>query len=262
MIKRIFATLLVAAPIAAASVSQAYEVPVAFDVDKKPFKTAATPGTLLTFGLYSDPQCTDLVETKIATIGAFDLLIEMVKMQKLGSTPSPKVLRLRTTIETEDVTPEMFLKVTGPSLTPYGGDYCQAQEIAGAGTVQIVDGDGEIITVEGPPGPPGQDGVDGQDGAGFGQCRHVRGDEVQIDGNNAQAIATAEARCEAGEVAISVQCHGSLNAFTAAYPNAWGLFNDGNGNLSNGGACTFTYPLDFTTGFAQTVSADVVCCPE
>lgn len=262
MIKKILVTLLVAAPFAAASASQAYEVPVAFDVDKKPFKTAAAPGTPLTFELYGDPQCTELLETKIATIGAFDLLIEMVKLQKLGTERAPKVLRLRTTIDTENLATEMFVKVTGPSLTPYGGDFCQAQEIAGAGVVQIVDGDGDVITVEGPPGPPGQDGVDGQDGAGFGQCRHVRGDEVLMDANNAQGLATAEARCDAGEVAISVQCHGSLNAFTAAYPNAWGLFNDGNGNLGNGGSCVFTYPLDFTTGFTQAVSADVVCCPE
>jgi hypothetical protein len=278
MIKKILVSLLAAAPLAAAAASQAYEVPVAFDVDKKPFKTAAAPGTPLTFDLYSDPNCTELLQTKTATIGAPDLLIERVVAQKLGTAPTPKVLRLRTTIETEEIAAEMYVKASGASLTPYGGDFCQAQEIAGTegivgpqgpqgppGEVQVIDADGNVVTVEGPPGPPGQDGqdgIDGQDGASFGQCRHVRGDDVLMDANNAQAIATAEARCDAGEVAISVQCQGSLNAFTAAYPNAWGLFNDGNGNLGNGGACTFTYPLDFTTGFTQAVSADVVCCPE
>jgi hypothetical protein len=293
VMKKFFTTLLVAAPFAVASASQAYEVPVAFDVDKKPFKSAATPGTPLTFELYGDPSCTELIYTKVATIGAPDLLIEIVKTQKLGTGPSPKVLRLRTTMDSEELATEMYVKVTGPSLTPYAGDFCQAQEIAGSaagegiegpmgpsgppgppGPVRVVSDTAEVVTVEGPPGPPGppgrdgrdgqdgRDGVDGRDAAGFGQCRHVRGDDVQIDGSNAQAIATAEARCEAGEVAISVQCHGSLNAFTAAYPNAWGLFNDGAGNLGNGGSCVFTYPLDFTTGFDQTVRADVVCCPE
>jgi hypothetical protein len=117
------------------SVAAAATLPVTYDVNDKALK-AAVSGTMLTFELHSDPECTSLELSQ-------QIAIDDVKVSKLklfspsGGTKAPKTDTLHAVMSGNDITAGAFVKVTGTGITPVGGD-CQAQAGGSAGKIVSV----------------------------------------------------------------------------------------------------------------------------
>jgi hypothetical protein len=100
------------------------DVPVQYLVDQKPLKEAVA-GTQLSFSLYADSACSDLLSTAGRVVE--DLVIERLALVRpKGAPKSPKVARISTFLTGVDPEGTMYLQVTGTGITPIG-PACQPQ---------------------------------------------------------------------------------------------------------------------------------------
>jgi hypothetical protein len=103
---------------------RADDVPVQYLVDQKELK-AAIAGTELTFSLYADSACSDLLAT--ANLPVESLVIERLALVRPKGAPKPpKAARLATTLTGVDPEGTMYLQVTGTGIAPVG-PACQSQ---------------------------------------------------------------------------------------------------------------------------------------
>jgi hypothetical protein len=108
-------------------------VAVTYDVSDKALKEAVS-GTMLTFELHSDPECTSLELSQLIAID--DVKVSKLKLfSPAGGIKAPKTDTLHAVMTGNDIAAGAFVKVTGTGITPVGGA-CQAQ--AGGSSGKIV----------------------------------------------------------------------------------------------------------------------------
>jgi hypothetical protein len=116
------------------SVAPALEVTVRYDVDATALKSAVA-GTVLTYNLYGDDACTDLVSTQMVNAEDIDSIEAVKRITVKGGTKPPKMAR---TYHAFSINPPRWIHratVTGTGITPIGGA-CQAQPAAPATAVK------------------------------------------------------------------------------------------------------------------------------
>lgn len=112
---------LAAAPVAAG------DFPTSYRVVQKDFKKGAVAGDQLSFTLFSDALCTDIVAQELVLAEDVELLSRLKLNRVKGGPKPPKVTELRHTLTDVDPSQDVFLEVTGPGVVPVGLS-CQAQQ--------------------------------------------------------------------------------------------------------------------------------------
>lgn len=103
------------------------EIAVKYRIDKKSFKKQTLAADMLTFSLYDDSGCTNLVYTQDISAGDTTIVYEKPKAQKVKGGEKPaNELFIKTVLSTPELTGPLFLVVTGPGITPTG-NICQVQ---------------------------------------------------------------------------------------------------------------------------------------
>lgn len=125
---RYTATILGVAAVLAIALAQsvaAVELPVRYLVDARAFKEVIN-GAALSFDLFSDSACTNMVNSESVTAGSTALLVQQVKPAKVsGQSPSPaKGLHLVTVLNPSALEDQFWVQVTGAGITPIGNP-CQ-----------------------------------------------------------------------------------------------------------------------------------------
>ena len=205
--------------------SLAFDVSVSYDVNAKNFKQVQT-GDALSFELYTDPACSDLLHSEMILAGTAALSVEKVKAGKVkGQKPKPlSPLRLRATLAPASVDEEVFLMVGGVGITP-AGLTCQPQFVTGA------------------PEPIAD------------RCTWKAPMSVQISdprgctpGVNTGDRCTTTTLCDPGEFAAAGACQGDpLTSVAASVPNG-----------TDGWTCSFLRTADAV--FVGKWTAGVLCC--
>jgi hypothetical protein len=126
--------LCTAAALLLPSIASALTVTVRYDVDATALKSAVA-GTVLTYNLYGDDACTDLVSTQMVNSEDIDSIEVVKRIAVKGGTKPPKMAR---TSHAFSINPPRWIHratVTGTGITPIGGA-CQAQQAAPATAVK------------------------------------------------------------------------------------------------------------------------------
>lgn len=145
---KLLQTFFLAVVLAVPQLGYAADLPVAYSVDSRDLKSAIS-GTDLTFALYSDGACTNLVHTE--TVEVDDLTIVKLKLVKpRGAIKPPRTTELRHTLTAIAPAEALYLEVNGPGITAIG-TICQVQATG-------------IPGPEGPEGPEGPAGPEGPQG--------------------------------------------------------------------------------------------------
>lgn len=123
----------------------ATEVPVSYLANEAQLKRAPA-GAKATFALYDNSNCTGVPVLEETEVPLASLLVERLKLLKLSGAPTPlKTNRINKIMDPLTVPAEMYLAVTGPSITAIG-QTCQLQarpdQAGGAGVTQVDTGSG------------------------------------------------------------------------------------------------------------------------
>jgi len=143
-----------------ASVAAADPALVTYQVERKPLGQVANTA-VLTFDLFDDSDCTNLVYSEDVAASDPDLQLEVVKTYRLVPGSAPKrTVRMQAVIDGPLLDVPTFLRVTGIGISAAGGD-CQLQSASIVGPVGPQGATGGA----GPQGPIGLMGSAGADGA-------------------------------------------------------------------------------------------------
>ena len=123
------------------NVAAAGELPVSYLVEQKPLKDAVA-GTSLTFELFTDQACSGSAASSSAVaIDAITMVSKLTHIVAKGADKPPNVAELRATLPAVAVPGNVWLRVTGTGIVPFG-DPCQAQ----SGQVASAPFDGALST--------------------------------------------------------------------------------------------------------------------
>jgi len=118
--------LLVASFVILAASAHASDLAVTYTVQDKPLKKLAVAGTPLTFTLYTDTACTQLLFQMTVPIENVTLISRLKLLTPKGAVKAPATDELRTTLTGLTTSGNVYLSVTGTGVTP-SGPACQAQ---------------------------------------------------------------------------------------------------------------------------------------
>jgi hypothetical protein len=99
---------------------RAADVPVRYTVDDRSLR-AAVSGTPLTFSLYSDAGCTTSIHAQVVNAEDVRIISRLKRATPAGAVKPPKADELITTLTGVPAASPMYLRVTGPGVTPVGG---------------------------------------------------------------------------------------------------------------------------------------------
>lgn len=145
-------TSLLAIPLFLSSLASAADLPVTYNVQDKPLKTAVA-GTQLTFALYSDAACSSQVFTTNVNIENVSVASKLKLFVAKGTAVKPPATdQLQTTLTGVTPSQVMYLKVTGTGVTP-AGVACQVQatSVTSAPGVVVKDANGRLLGTYMPP---------------------------------------------------------------------------------------------------------------
>jgi hypothetical protein len=139
-------------------------------VEERPFRQGTHAEEMLTFQLYADVNCTELIHSESSFAGDHALVIERVKrMPVRGQRPKPiRIVRLHKMLDAPSVDGAFFLQVAGAGIVPHEGA-CQVQHASMVGPQGPEGPQGEPgptgdIGPQGPQGEPGPQGPQGDTG--------------------------------------------------------------------------------------------------
>lgn len=165
-----------------AGAARAADVPVTYVVDDRVLR-AAQVGTVLSFELYGDSECTVLVAQEDVPIERVDLIERLTLKRVGGASRPPRAARIHHVMSGVTLPGQVALVIDGPGILAVGGR-CQAQQAAASLTVpdlrcwdldadaacnlalEDMNGDGvcDVFDCQGPSGPPGAQGASGPPG--------------------------------------------------------------------------------------------------
>jgi hypothetical protein len=108
------------------STVRALDVPTRYLVQDAPLRAGAPSGTNLTFDLFDDAACTSMVASQVVAIDAVTVVSRLKSLVPRGGTRPPKSDELLLTIAGAPEDGPLYLRVTGPGVTPIG-TACQVQ---------------------------------------------------------------------------------------------------------------------------------------
>jgi hypothetical protein len=117
----------------AASLAVAATIPTSYFVDEKELRSNAPAGTMLTFELHADPNCTAAITSE--TVDVDDVTVkERVKTRNVSGGAKPLKLVELNHVFTASPTPgtDLYVKVTGSGIDANAVGACQAQEPFGS----------------------------------------------------------------------------------------------------------------------------------
>lgn len=130
---------------------------VRYRMEKSPWKKGARAEQLLSFELFGDASCSQLLHAETLFAGDAALQVEALRLLRTrGAGKAPRVAELRALLDTPPLTGPLFLRVTGDPVVP-AGSACQPQ-------ISAVMGPSGPDGPQGPTGPTGPEGAQGPEG--------------------------------------------------------------------------------------------------
>src|SRR6185436_14274091 len=106
--------------------AHALDVPARYLVNELPLKISAVSGTNLTFELFDDSACTNLVLSSTVAIDDVRVVSRLNPLTPRRGARPPKSDELLVTLTGAPASGPLYLRVSGPGVTPIG-TACQVQ---------------------------------------------------------------------------------------------------------------------------------------